>query len=180
MTPEERTAQIEKVVVAWAAGAHQFSSGPKGKCAACGKGPKNAAHDNVQERLNVSMQFLLLAIRGGARCVYCEMDLRLYDSYTVRDHVIPRKPLKEDRARWAAALVRKGGGIEDDDNMVLACRDCNYIKRQYMPKGETFDAMVKDAKREIRELRSRKAESWAVAVALHEDEVGRARESLHG
>ena len=106
-------------------------------------------------RIDKSRQFVRVAIRdGGLRCRYCDLDLYAYDTYNALDHVIPRKPLKKDKAAWAMALGRKGGGIEDDDNVVLACRDCNHLKGRYLPEGTDTERVVADAEREVSERRA--------------------------
>lgn len=106
------------------------------------------------ERIAKSRQFVRVAIRdGGLRCRYCELDLFAYDTYNVLDHVIPRKPKREDEAAWAMALALKGGGIEDDDNIVIACRDCNHLKGRYVPNGTTAAERIADAKRGVWQCR---------------------------
>jgi 5-methylcytosine-specific restriction endonuclease McrA len=91
------------------------------------------------ERLDKSRQFVMAAVRdGGLRCRYCRLDLFFYDSLNVLDHVVP---------------LSRGGG-HGDDNVVVACRDCNRLKGQYVPVGGPFGARVADADREIRERRA--------------------------
>lgn len=55
---------------------------------------------------------------------------------------------------------RDGGpgaaGSLEDDNVVIACRDCNRLKGRYMPEGETFQEKIEDAKRKVDECRSRR------------------------
>jgi len=105
---------------------------------------------DMPERLDKSRQFVRVAIRdGGLRCRYCELDLFTYDTYNVLDHVIPRRPRRRDEVAWAVALALKGGGIEDDDNIVIACRDCNHLKNRYVPNGTTAAERIADAKREV-------------------------------
>lgn len=108
MTPEERAEAMQTLVNAWAGG--------------------------IPERLDVSEQFVLAAIRdGGLRCRYCGLDLYFYDSYTVRDHVTP---------------LSRGGG-RGLDNVVIACKDCNGLKGVYVPAPGDLNARIADAKREI-------------------------------
>lgn len=121
------------------------------------------------ERLDKTRQFARVAIRDGGRCAYCELDLAFYDSYNVLDHVIPKSRLMLlvyvyvsgglgaglPRALALAELCRAAEAILlADNNVVIACRDCNGLKSRYVPGGETPEARVKDARRAIGERRT--------------------------
>ena len=67
------------------------------------------------------------------------------------DHLDPRKKFDGDYAE------------EYDINKVTACCYCNKKKGNYEPKGETVEAMVADASREIQE-RMKSARDWFMAV----------------
>lgn len=93
----------------------------------------------IPDRIDKSRQFVRAAIRdGGLRCRYCGLDLYAYDTYNVLDHVTP---------------LSRGGG-PGDDNVVIACRDCNHLKGTYSPVGGTAAERVADAEREVSERRA--------------------------
>jgi len=98
-------------------------------------------------------RFIQVAIRdGGTRCAYCELDLLSYDSLYVLDHVIPRKPKKEDQARWLEVQCRFS--IESMDNLVNACKDCNNLKGRYLPRGQTPSEKLQDARNWVERRRT--------------------------
>lgn len=75
------------------------------------------------------------------RCVYCDRDLLAsYDDYNswACDHIIP--------------VARDGNGTEE--NIVICCRTCNFLKRSYVPSGDTRAERVADARRYVQERRS--------------------------
>ena len=76
------------------------------------------------------------------RCGYCGRDLVAsvedYDCWT-KDHIMP-------------------GTDFSPDNIVIACRLCNYVKRNYAPKGETRIERIADAWGFIQTGRARKVE----------------------
>lgn len=76
------------------------------------------------------------------RCVYCDRDLLAsYDNYNswACDHIIP--------------LSRDGDGAEE--NVVICCRTCNFLKRSYVPNGATRAERIADARRYVQEARLR-------------------------
>jgi CRISPR/Cas system Type II protein with McrA/HNH and RuvC-like nuclease domain len=88
-----------------------------------------------------------LGIRADFRCEYCDRDLLAsvddYDSWQ-NDHIVP---------------VSKGG-TDDHDNMAVACKTCNFIKRNWTPKEEGVegqrDGMVREARAMIQQKRAKK------------------------
>jgi 5-methylcytosine-specific restriction endonuclease McrA len=93
----------------------------------------------MPDRIDKSRQHVRVAVRdGGLRCLCCELDLYASDTYNVLDHVAP--------------LGR--GGSRGDDNVVIACRDCNGLKGQYVPNGVTAAKRIADAKRKVRQRRT--------------------------
>lgn len=79
-------------------------------------------------------------LESGFRCEYCNRDLIAsfndYDSWQI-DHVIPSSK----------------GGIHEYENMAVSCKTCNFLKRDYLPTGETRNERIADARRHVQELR---------------------------
>jgi len=80
-------------------------------------------------------------LRAGFKCEYCGKELlasvRAYYGWEI-DHIVP-------------------GAGDDLDNIALACRTCNHVKHMYEPIGDTREARIWDASREIRQRLERKA-----------------------
>jgi len=95
-------------------------------------------------------------LESGFRCEYCNRDLLAsfndYDSWQI-DHVIPSSK----------------GGIHEYDNMAVSCKTCNFLKRDYLPTGETRNERLADARRHVQELRE-----------MREDELSQIRELVRG
>lgn len=95
-------------------------------------------------------------LESGFRCEYCNRDLLAsfndYDSWQI-DHVIPLSK----------------GGIHEYDNMAVSCKTCNFLKRDYLPTGETRNERLADARRHVQELR-----------VMREAELSQIRELVRG
>lgn len=95
-------------------------------------------------------------LESGFRCEYCNRDLLAsfndYDSWQI-DHVMPSSK----------------GGIHEYDNMAVSCKTCNFLKRDYLPTGETRNERLADARRHIQELR-----------VMREAELSQIRELVRG
>lgn len=79
-------------------------------------------------------------------CAYCDRDLLAsYDDY--------------DSWQWDHIHPQSQGGEDVDENIVVCCKACNFIKKAYVPSGETRSHLIADArsyirsKREIREAK---------------------------
>lgn len=116
---------------------------------------------------------LELGIESEFRCQYCNCDFFLtvnnYDSIQL-DHLIPLK----------------FGGTQNIKNLVLSCRTCNFIKRNWIPekvisKGESRDILinlVKDYIKEKREIKEEKIkhEKQIVVQLLKEIKISTANQ----
>jgi len=77
-------------------------------------------------------RFWQIALRDNGKCVYCDLDGALDWKVLANfclDHLIPD-------------FV---GGRGTDGNLVLACRSCNSIKREYDPRkadGESREMLI--------------------------------------
>ena len=95
--------------------------------------------------------------RSGGRCVYCCRDLKAdFDSFMMaeEEHLIPRG----------------SPGADDPENIVIACRVCNALKRRF-PANESFDIGRKDefiaaARKYIMEMRAKQMEIFAGWVCV--------------
>jgi 5-methylcytosine-specific restriction endonuclease McrA len=80
-------------------------------------------------------------IKQEFRCAYCDVDFlacfNTYNSWTW-DHIIPRSQDGEDTF----------------ENIVICCRTCNFLKRDYLPSGATRDERIADARRNVQQLRA--------------------------
>src|SRR5437899_2954155 len=75
-------------------------------------------------------------LETDCRCEYCGRDLLAsfndYDTWQI-DHVYPSAK----------------GGKHEYENMAVCCRTCNFLKRDYVPSGNSRNERVADARREI-------------------------------
>ena len=105
------------------------------------------AFDEVARALESSLQWNLetarLGARAGFRCEYCGKDLLAsvdaYDSWQV-DHIVPSSKKGDDHF----------------DNLALACKTCNFMKRNRTPAGATRGERIADAARHIQLARAEK------------------------
>ncbi len=108
--------------------------------------------EDVARALESSLQWNLetarLGARAGFRCEYCGKDLHAsvdaYDSWQV-DHIVPSS--------------KDGDG--HFDNLAVACKTCNFMKRNRTPDGETRSARIADAAKYIQLARARKLQEIA-------------------
>lgn len=74
------------------------------------------------------------------RCIYCDRDLLAsyndYDSWQF-DHIEPQS----------------NTGKHEYENIAVCCKACNFLKRADVPKGNTREEQIADARRIIRERR---------------------------
>ncbi|WP_278620265.1 HNH endonuclease [Ectopseudomonas oleovorans] len=104
----------------------------------------NEQDDRVVEELQRFFRFgewnAKRGLQTGGRCEYCDRDLLAsfndYDSWQI-DHVMPSSK----------------GGKHEYENMAVCCKTCNFLKRDYLPSGETRDERVADARRHVQALR---------------------------
>lgn len=87
-----------------------------------------------------------MGIRANFHCEYCDKDMLAdVDSYDgwQKDHIVP-------------------DGNDDVSNLAIACKTCNFIKRNSDPrplaKGEDRDSLVAAARNIVTERRARKEE----------------------
>lgn len=82
-------------------------------------------------------------IKVGFRCEYCETDLLssvdAYYSWQM-DHIVPQSR----------------GGEHLYENIAICCTTCNFMKRAYLPEGDTREEKIADAKRFIMQSRNQK------------------------
>ncbi|HLY74437.1 MAG TPA: HNH endonuclease signature motif containing protein [Planctomycetota bacterium] len=94
-----------------------------------------------------------LGIASGFCCTYCRQslveDLYSYDSWH-RDHLKPQS----------------SGGGDEEANLVLSCKVCNYIKGEYSPKGNSRQEQIEDASRYIAQGLRRKEDYFDKVKAL--------------
>ena len=88
-----------------------------------------------------------LGIRANFHCEYCDKDMLAdVDSYDgwQKDHIVP-------------------DGSDDVSNLAIACKTCNFIKRNSDPrplaKGEDRDSLVAAARQIVSERRAKKEET---------------------
>lgn len=86
-------------------------------------------------------------LRDRCVCQYCGLDgsrnFEIWMNLTI-DHLVPAVPPDER-----------------NENKVVACYECNSIKRQYMPQGDTLAQRLADARRYVRKQRdSQRQEFW--------------------
>jgi 5-methylcytosine-specific restriction endonuclease McrA len=78
-----------------------------------------------------------LGIAQDFKCIYCDRDLLYsivdYDCWT-EDHIQP---------------TSKGGEQDAADNLVIACKLCNFVKGNHPPAGATRDERIADARKHI-------------------------------
>jgi 5-methylcytosine-specific restriction endonuclease McrA len=111
----------------------------------------------VPERFARTERMVLVSVRdGGALCAYCDLNLDLYDSYHYPDHVVPKSRFTHGSRPFSWDCMC---GCNDLDNMVNACRDCNVLKGQYVPKGDSLAERRADAKRFVESRRHARAET---------------------
>lgn len=108
-------------------------------------------HEELTEKLEAlgsgwSPETAKLGIRAKFRCEYCDRyllrSIEDYDTWQV-EHIIP---------------VSKGGSEKDFDNMAIACKTCNFMKRSDVPEGDTRAERLRSARHLIYEKRKRKQE----------------------
>jgi 5-methylcytosine-specific restriction endonuclease McrA len=78
-------------------------------------------------------------LKQAFRCAYCDCDfLASFHNYNswVWDHITPQSR----------------GGDDTFDNIVITCRPCNFLKRDYLPSGDTRDDRISDARRYVQQL----------------------------
>jgi len=106
-------------------------------------------HDEARTALNKlgwPDWMLDLGIRANFHCEYCDKDMLAdVDSYDgwQKDHIVP-------------------DGNDDASNLAIACKTCNFIKRNSDPralaKGQDRDSLVAAARKIVSERRARKEE----------------------
>jgi hypothetical protein len=104
------------------------------------------------ESLGWSSRAVELGIAQDFKCIYCKRDLlhRIedYDCWT-EDHIDPKS----------------GDGERDTvNNLAVACKLCNFVKRTYKPKGTTREERIADAWRHIQVGRAKKENTLAGIV----------------
>jgi len=78
-------------------------------------------------------------LKQDFKCVYCGMDyLASFDTFhsIEIDHIIP-------------------GGENTDENRVVSCRNCNWIKGTRKPNGNNREERIADARRHVQQERLR-------------------------
>lgn len=99
----------------------------------------------AQQELQWSAEAARLGIAAGFCCTYCGRSLIedsiAYDAWH-RDHLVPQS----------------AGGGEDEPNLVLACKPCNFIKGKYVPLGATREERIQDTRSYVTRGLQRKEE----------------------
>jgi 5-methylcytosine-specific restriction endonuclease McrA len=93
----------------------------------------------------------------GFRCAYCDKDyLASFDAYhcLTLDHIIPKSC----------------GGAETDENVVVCCSTCNWIKHIFLPTGNSREERIADARCYVQEQRlKREAEVEKIRLLVRGD-----------
>jgi hypothetical protein len=86
-------------------------------------------------------------------CVYCGFDGRSFDAWMQLsiDHVLPKS---------------SGTVIDDEYNLVVACRSCNSITgRMEFNSGKTFNQIIKEKREKVINSRKKYYKEWQQFVA---------------
>lgn len=89
-------------------------------------------------------------LKQDFRCAYCDLDLlACFNNYNswVKEHIIP--------------LSR--GGEDTLENCVISCRPCNFLKRTYMPVGNSREEFIIDVRRHLVKRRTQ-CEEEVIAI----------------
>lgn len=110
----------------------------------------NSLVQQFAKKYGWSEQTLSLAIETKFRCAYCDLDflesVNNYDTIEV-DHIIPRND---------------DSGNNDSDNLTIACRTCNKLKRRWDPRSRIIgndarrDQLIAAARSYVQERRQEK------------------------
>ncbi len=113
----------------------------------------------AQLELRWSAEAARLGVAAAFCCTYCRRSLIAdpisYDAWH-RDHLVPQS----------------AGGGDDEANLVLACKPCNFIKAEYVPQGATREEWIQDAREYVSRGLRRKEEYFAKVKALAQAFLG--------
>jgi CRISPR/Cas system Type II protein with McrA/HNH and RuvC-like nuclease domain len=104
---------------------------------------KSTVIQQLQRELGWHLHHAHVGVEARFKCEYCGRDLLAsvedYDAWQL-DHIIPTS----------------GGGDDSIENKALTCKACNFMKRTFVPEGETRNERIASARAHIKKRRENK------------------------